>query len=548
MLDATKARLSADDEGNWPVRQNAWRDGIGFRTFFEKIRQRRRALMAVTLVGAVAGWAASLGYVALRVPAFSASSELLISNTTLQLSGAEAVVTQILVENSLIQSAIEVLRSGSVLDRVIDKIGLEEIKRISPRPYALPWSGFHLQGFHSQGESSEASSRQLAIALLRANETVKRVGTSQIVAVRARALTAVDAARLTNEIAAAFVQELYDANAVVTTSAALRERIKVLGPTARIISEAIPPKSEDSPAAVVAMVLGTLLGGILGAGSGLALAACDRRLRVAEQVAAVSSVECFGYVPRINSRSSLPSEPDYNFGLDSTSRRSVLRRVRSAVLERSTRLPHIVGMTSCRAEEGKTTLAINLARFIARDGSRVLLIDASCPDAESCSAHTRTPGLRELLQGTAVPGDVILNNICPNLDFLPSGKGVDDLDGVWGNLVDAIHSGRESCYEWIILDLPALSKAIDVRSAGQVVDDLLIVVEWGRTSEAQLGQALHALGPLRHRVLGTVISKIPSSSLEPETTSPTRLESRLASMIAPRSRQTTSSHDQEKIS
>lgn len=543
MLDATKARLPANDEGNWPVRPNAWRDGIGFRTFFEKIRQRRRALIAVTLVGAVAGWAASLGYVALRVPAFSASSELLISNTTLQLSGAEAVVTQILVENSLIQSAIEVLRSGSVLDRVIDKIGLDEIKRMLPRPYALPWSGFH-----SQGESSEASSRQLAIALLRANETVKRVGTSQIVAVRARALTAVDAARLTNEIAAAFVQELYDANAVVTTSAALRERIKVLGPTARIISEAIPPKSEDSPAAAVAMVLGTLLGGILGAGSGLALVACDRRLRVAEQVAAVSSVECFGYVPRINSRSSRPSELDYNFGLHSTSRRSVLRRVRSAVLERSTRLPHILGTTSCRAEEGKTTLAVNLARFIARDGSRVLLIDASCPDAESSPAHAKTPGLRELLQGTAVPGDVILNDICPNLDLLPNGKGVDDLDQVWGNLVDAIHGGRESCYEWIILDLPALSRAIDVRSAGQVVDDLLIVVEWGRTSEAQLGQALQALGPLRHRVLGTVISKIPSSSLEPETTSPTRLESRLASMIAPRSRQTTSSHDQEKIS
>jgi hypothetical protein len=56
--------------------------------------------------------------------------------------------------------------------------------------------------------------------------TVKRVGTSQIVSLGARASTAVDAARLTNEIAGAFVQELYDANAVITTNAALRERIK----------------------------------------------------------------------------------------------------------------------------------------------------------------------------------------------------------------------------------------------------------------------------------------------------------------------------------
>ena len=104
-----------------------------------------------------------------------------------------------------------------------------------------------LPGTPPMGEpdSSDASRKQALIALLRANIAVRRIGSSQIVAVRARALTAMDAARLTNEIAEAFVQEQYDANAVVSTSAALRERIKVLGPTARIISEAVPPKSKD---------------------------------------------------------------------------------------------------------------------------------------------------------------------------------------------------------------------------------------------------------------------------------------------------------------
>jgi hypothetical protein len=41
-----------------------------------------------------------------------------------QLSGPNAVVIRILVENSHIESAIEVLKSGRVLDRVIDEIGL----------------------------------------------------------------------------------------------------------------------------------------------------------------------------------------------------------------------------------------------------------------------------------------------------------------------------------------------------------------------------------------------------------------------------------------
>lgn len=501
MLDATKSRLLPIDEGDWPDQQSPWREGTSFRTLVEKVRQRRHMMMVLTLVGAVAGWVLVLAYVTVRVPAYSASSELLISNTTLQLSGPgpEAVVTQVLVENSLIESAIAVLRSGKVLERVIDKVGLDEVARIS----AWPWSGLD-----SEQATSDAGRRQAAIELLRSKTAVKRVGASQIVSVGVRALTAVDAAMLANEIAAAFVQELYHANAVVTTSAPLRERIKVLGPTARIISEAIPPKSKDSLSAAVAMLLGVMLGGALGAGSGLVLTAFDRRLCAAEQVAAVTSVECFGYMPRIDPQSSLPSEPDHN-DRDSILRRSVLRRVRSAVLERSTRVPHIIGVTSCSAAEGKTTLATNLARFIARDGSPVLLIDASCPDVASGLAQAETPGLQEVLRGTAAPDDAILDNICPNLDFLPSGKGLGDLDLIWGNLVHAINGGHERCYEWILLDLPALSRAIDVRSAGQIIDDLMVVVEWRRTSEAQLGQALGALGPVRDRLLGTVINKVP---------------------------------------
>jgi Mrp family chromosome partitioning ATPase len=122
------------------------------------------------------------------------------------------------------------------------------------------------------------------------------------------------------------------------------------------------------------------------------------------------------------------------------------------------------------------------------------------------------PGLDELLRGTAALEDLILDNIRPNFDFLPRGKSLGDLDLVWTNLIHTIDDGSERCYEWIIMDLPPLSRPIDVRSAGQIIDGLMVVVEWGRTSEAQLARALGALGPLRDRVLGTIINKAPWSS------------------------------------
>jgi Mrp family chromosome partitioning ATPase/capsular polysaccharide biosynthesis protein len=518
------------------VAPEPWRDGIGFRIFLHKVHQQRLMIVHLMLVSAVIGWLAGLTYCLVRIPAFSASSELLISNTTLQLSGPDAVVTQILVENSLIQSAIEMLKSSRVLERAIDRIGLENIEHISPKSPDIRDLA-PSQMFAPEREPSEATRRQTALATLRSNITVIRVGASQIISVRGRALTAEDAARLTNEIAGSFVQEQNDTNAVITTSAALRERIKVLGPTTRIISEAVPPNKKDGPGAIVTLMLATIAGGALGAAVGLGLTLFDRRVRSAEQLVSTTAVECFGYLPRIKVRRGLRPRHRVLFGAwarkvvpkDRALRdphmnvpslpRAVLRRARAAVIERSRNVPRFVGVTSCGRAEGKTTVAANWARLIAGDGSRVLFVDASRagPLTSGSQATTERQGLYELLRGEAVASDVIRAEIRPNLDFLPNGKVVGNIDMQWYNLVHAVGACGDGFYEWVILDLPALETVADVRSAGQIVDDLLIVVEWGCTSEAQLKQALRSLGPVGERIFGTCINMAPWSSAHSET-------------------------------
>jgi Mrp family chromosome partitioning ATPase len=533
MLDSTNSkRLVPTGTENRAVVSEPWRDGIGFAIFLAKVRQLKLMILRLMLVGAAMGWFAGIAYNLVRTPAFSASSELLISNTTLQLSGPDAVVTQILVENSLIQSAIEMLKSSRVLERVIDRIGLEKVEHILPesiRERAIDRIGLG-DASASKQKDSDAVRRQAALAKLRSNTTVTRVGPSQIISVRGRALTAQDAARLTNEIAGAFVQEQNDTNAVVTTSAALRERIKVLGPTARIISEAAPPNAKDGPTPIVALMLSTAVGGALGIGSGLAFTLFDRRLRSAEQLVAFTSVECCGHVPRWKRRNG--TRPWARSRLDWVMR-SVLRRARSAVLERSGRGPHFVGVTSCRCAEGKTTLAAHLARFLAGEGSRVLLIDASRILSSNMEPAT-AQGLHELLRGDAVLDDLIRTEIRPNLDFLASGKVRGNPDMLWGNLVQAIKGQHECVYDWVILDLPAIAAAVDARSAGQIVDDLLIVVEWGRTSEAELEQALRALGLVRDRVIGTVINKTPWRALDSVTLAQSRTACRSPADTGPK--------------
>jgi Mrp family chromosome partitioning ATPase len=224
-------------------------------------------------------------------------------------------------------------------------------------------------------------------------------------------------------------------------------------------------------------------------------------------------------------------------------RRAVLRRVRSAVLERNGSVPHVIGITSCHRGEGKTTFAAHWAALIAGDGSRVLLIDASGDNAALSNSLTpsETQGLYQLLRGAAVPGDVIWPEVRPSLDFLPSGQAVGNIDTQWFNLVDAIRASGDCSYEWVILDLPALAPVADVRSAGQIVDELLIIVEWGRTSEVQLEQALQSLGPVRDKILGAVINKTPGALLDSEA----RLAQRAARKLwtAGKARSTSASAD-----
>jgi Mrp family chromosome partitioning ATPase len=181
--------------------------------------------------------------------------------------------------------------------------------------------------------------------------------------------------------------------------------------------------------------------------------------------------------------------------------------------------------------EGKTTLAARWAKSIAREGSRVLFIDG-CRDAVTLSSKpgqaAETQGLYEVLRGEAAPGKVIQAGIWPHIDFLPSGKPAGNLDALWGNLADLVNGGSEVSYQWVILDLPPLATAADVRAAGQIVDDLLVVVEWGRASETQFEQALRALGPVRDRVIGTVINKTPWRSLRSDTSMQMQAQRRIS--------------------
>jgi Mrp family chromosome partitioning ATPase len=115
------------------------------------------------------------------------------------------------------------------------------------------------------------------------------------------------------------------------------------------------------------------------------------------------------------------------------------------------------------------------------------------------------PGLHDVLADPRCFPDAVQRNIRADLDVLPVGEASGDVDTRWPQLLRAIEGTSGPSYDWVIMDLPPMQPAADIRAAGAVFDDLVLVADEGRVPSAALAAALKDLGASRDRLLGTLI-------------------------------------------
>lgn len=162
--------------------------------------------------------------------------------------------------------------------------------------------------------------------------------------------------------------------------------------------------------------------------------------------------------------------------------------------------PRLIGISSPRAGEGKTTVAANLALALA-EGRRVkiALLDL----------NLRKPALADLF-GIMAPGSVAeqLRNRCnyPSCywDVLELGSRLHILAGSQGveNPAPLLNSPELSrllqdlaeFYDYVVVDLPAVLIAADVKSIQGEMDALVLVCRAGHTTKSALSRAVDQLG------------------------------------------------------
>lgn len=316
-------------------------------------------------------------------------------------------------------------------------------------------------------------------------------------------------------------------------------------PDSRVVTRASIPIRPSSPKTMLILGLALMLG--LGSGSilGFLFDYLDRRIKTLEQAEAISGVPALAAVPLIGIRElaarakrgreelgrydprtarllpPLLQPPLIRYAIDEpgTFFAEAIRSVRLA-LQRTMRIQpvKIVLVTSALDNEGKTTLAANLALSLATLGIKTLLIDgdlrnpqltrAICPHADA--------GLLEVATGQTPPEQAILLDRSSGLSILPSPpvKNTDVITELMFSerIVDLLDHLRQR-YELIIIDSPPLVPLVDGRALAELADSIVLALAWDRTPQEVVSHTISLLAPVHNRILGTVLTCVDLSRL-----------------------------------
>jgi capsular exopolysaccharide synthesis family protein len=317
---------------------------------------------------------------------------------------------------------------------------------------------------------------------------------------------------------------------------------------ARLVSAAVPPIEKSDPKVLLVLAAACLVGAVGGVAAAFAREHLNGAFVSPGQLEKELGTRCLGLFPSLPKRASGSGRADAAGGErlrgsgkgQENARRLISRdphrytraidepfslwseSIRFLATEVMGQCQHgcVIGVGSALAGEGKSMAAANLAQLIADAGRKVLLVDCDLrnPGLTRRLAPEATQGLLDGLANDKMPlDDFVWRDPATGLHFLPAPR----------RLIQTVHPTRtlssdrmqklltraQETYDYVILDLPPISPVADVKAISQFIDSFVLVVEWGRTPQAAVVDALNSVPAVAGKLMGAVLNKASSSAL-----------------------------------
>jgi capsular exopolysaccharide synthesis family protein len=186
--------------------------------------------------------------------------------------------------------------------------------------------------------------------------------------------------------------------------------------------------------------------------------------------------------------------------------------VRLRQLQASRKLKRVL-VTSTIPEEGKSTVAANLACVLARRTPKTLLVDGDLrrPSLAALFGLGKIPGLCDCLQGESGPMDNIYRLEERGCCILPAGNARSNpLELMQSGRLPALLDQLTSWFDWIVIDSPPVLPLGDTSIWMRLVDGVLLVARQGVSEKQQLKKGLEQIEA--SKLLGAILNGAANSN------------------------------------
>ncbi|RYZ15040.1 MAG: polysaccharide biosynthesis tyrosine autokinase [Alphaproteobacteria bacterium] len=185
------------------------------------------------------------------------------------------------------------------------------------------------------------------------------------------------------------------------------------------------------------------------------------------------------------------------------------RVLQAAILLSDGKRNKIVAITSAMPAEGKTTLAVGLARVAAIGGQRVIVIDCDIRmrSISRVLGIAPTEGLPQVLSGERSWKDVVGVDQASGAHVLPA-SGPTSKDLFNSNDMQKLVNELAREYDLVILDCAPVFAVAETRVIASLADAVVVAARAGRTPARALTAAIEQLDLSGANVLGVALNRV----------------------------------------
>jgi succinoglycan biosynthesis transport protein ExoP len=282
-------------------------------------------------------------------------------------------------------------------------------------------------------------------------------------------------------------------------------------PLARVVDPALEPRSPAGPNKQRIVTLAALAALLLGISLALLIERLDSTIKTSQDVEAKLGLPALGFLQRVKPAKGATVE---RFVLDEPQAgfAESIRTIRSGVMLSALDAPRkIVLVTSSIPDEGKTTLAMNLA-FALGQIKKTLLIEGDMRRPRIATAlgiDREHLGLSELCAGTAVIDACVCAVENTPLHVLAAGRIPPNPQELLASrrFADTLRQLSER-FEIIVIDTPPVQLVSDALMLSQLVTGVVYVVKADRTPFPLARRAVRKLQRAGAPIIGAVLNQI----------------------------------------